>query len=159
MAVTLGCCVARQPSRSCHPAAPVYGATLSPQDAAAAGAKLVVLPEMWNCPYSNDSFPTYAEDIDGGASPSAAAMAAAAAEARVVLVGGSIPEQSEVGWRRVRGRRAARAKSSRWEGLRTFTHCHVEKHGRRLHLGAAGEWRKGELGPTAGRREQVGGSR
>jgi omega-amidase len=26
---------------------------------------------MWNCPYSNDSFPVYAEDIDGGASPSA----------------------------------------------------------------------------------------
>jgi len=31
----------------------------------------VVLPEMWNCPYSNDSFPVYAEDIDGGASESA----------------------------------------------------------------------------------------
>ena len=30
-----------------------------------------MLPEMWNCPYSNDSFPVYAEDIDGGASPSA----------------------------------------------------------------------------------------
>ena len=39
------------------------------QEAAAAGAKLVVLPEMWNCPYSNDSFPTYAEDIDAGDSP------------------------------------------------------------------------------------------
>jgi len=26
---------------------------------------------MWNCPYSNDSFPVYAEDIDGGASESA----------------------------------------------------------------------------------------
>jgi predicted amidohydrolase len=41
------------------------------QEAAGNGAKLVVLPEMWNCPYSNDSFPVYAEDIDGGASPSA----------------------------------------------------------------------------------------
>lgn len=30
------------------------------QDAASNGAQLVVLPEMWNCPYSNDSFPTYA---------------------------------------------------------------------------------------------------
>lgn len=30
------------------------------QEAAGNGAQLVVLPEMWNCPYSNDSFPTYA---------------------------------------------------------------------------------------------------
>jgi len=64
------------------------------QEAAAAGASLVVLPEMWNCPYSNDSFPTYAEDIDGGASPSADALAEAAAANAVTLVGGSIPERS-----------------------------------------------------------------
>ena len=52
----------------------------------AAGAHLVVLPEMWNCPYSNDSFPVYAEDLEGGDAPSAAMLAAAAAEHRVVLV-------------------------------------------------------------------------
>lgn len=50
------------------------------------GADLVVLPEMWNCPYSNDSFPAYAEDVEGGASPSADMLAAAAAQHRVVLV-------------------------------------------------------------------------
>eukprot|EP01025_Chloroclados_australasicus_P055327 TRINITY_DN6680_c0_g1_i2.p2 TRINITY_DN6680_c0_g1~~TRINITY_DN6680_c0_g1_i2.p2 ORF type:complete len:156 (+),score=9.46 TRINITY_DN6680_c0_g1_i2:38-505(+) len=33
------------------------------RDAASQGADLVVLPEMWNCPYSNDSFPVYAENI------------------------------------------------------------------------------------------------
>ena len=44
------------------------------QQAGAAGANLVVLPEMWNCPYSNDSFPVYAEDIDGGASQSVQAL-------------------------------------------------------------------------------------
>ncbi|KAK9903935.1 hypothetical protein WJX75_000890 [Coccomyxa subellipsoidea] len=70
-------------------------ATSAIKEAAAAGASLVVLPEMWNCPYSNDSFPTYAEDIDGGASPSADALAAAAAANAVTLVGGSIPERSE----------------------------------------------------------------
>lgn len=44
------------------------------QRAADNGAQLVVLPEMWNCPYSNDSFPTYAEDIDGGDAPSVKAL-------------------------------------------------------------------------------------
>ncbi|KAB8090446.1 hypothetical protein EE612_015625 [Oryza sativa] len=34
--------------------------------AAAGGAKLVLLPEIWNGPYSNDSFPEYAEDIEAG---------------------------------------------------------------------------------------------
>ncbi len=54
-------------------------------DAAGNGAQLVVLPEMWNCPYSNDSFPTYAEDVEGGDSPSAALLAGAAKKNQVVL--------------------------------------------------------------------------
>jgi len=53
----------------------------------------VVLPEMWNCPYANDSFPVYAEDIDGGAAPSADLLAGLARELSVVVVGGSIPER------------------------------------------------------------------
>jgi omega-amidase len=48
---------------------------------------------MWNCPYSNDSFPVYAEDVDGGKSESASALSAAAAANNVTLVGGSIPEK------------------------------------------------------------------
>ena len=64
------------------------------QEAARAGAKLVVLPEMWNCPYSNESFPKYAEDIDAGASASVSAMSAAAKTNGVTLVAGSIPESS-----------------------------------------------------------------
>ena len=51
----------------------------------------MVLPEMWNCPYSNDSFPTYAEDFSD--SPSISALAAAAKAAGVVVVGGSVPER------------------------------------------------------------------
>jgi omega-amidase len=65
------------------------------QEAAGNGAKLVVLPEMWNCPYSNESFPSYAEDIDGGASESSSMMAEAARNNGVVLVGGSIPEKQD----------------------------------------------------------------
>jgi omega-amidase len=65
------------------------------KEAAGHGAKLVVLPEMWNCPYSNDSFPVYAEDIDGGASESAQLLSQAAREHSVTLVGGSIPETSD----------------------------------------------------------------
>lgn len=55
-----------------------------------------VLPEMWNCPYSNDSFPTYAEDFaaaPSGGAPSYSALLTAAAAAGVTLVGGSVPER------------------------------------------------------------------
>lgn len=64
------------------------------QEAAQAGAKLVILPEMWNCPYSNDCFPKYAEDIDAGRSASVSEMSASAKESGVTLVAGSIPESS-----------------------------------------------------------------
>ncbi|KAL3744545.1 hypothetical protein ACJRO7_013763 [Eucalyptus globulus] len=57
------------------------------------GAQLVVLPEIWNSPYSNDSFPVYAEDIDGGSSPSTAMVSEAAKALKVTIVGGSIPER------------------------------------------------------------------
>ncbi|KAL4855772.1 Omega-amidase [Chlorella vulgaris] len=77
-------------------AANIATARIAIEEAATAGADLVVLPEMWNCPYSNDSFPTYAEDVEGGEgqSPSTSMLAAAAADNRVVLVGGSIPERA-----------------------------------------------------------------
>ena len=63
------------------------------QASADKGAQIVVLPEMWNCPYSNDSFPQYAEDIKGGNSKSFSAMQTLAKELSIVLIGGSIPEK------------------------------------------------------------------
>ncbi|PSR93613.1 Omega-amidase [Actinidia chinensis var. chinensis] len=65
------------------------------QDAAKKGAQLVVLPEIWNGPYSNDSFPVYAEDIDvgGDASPSTAMLSEVARVLKITIVGGSIPER------------------------------------------------------------------
>lgn len=67
---------------------------ISTQEAASNGARLVVLPEIWNSPYSNDSFPTYAEDIDAGQSPSTQMLAQVAQKCGITLVGGSIPERS-----------------------------------------------------------------
>ncbi|PHT94769.1 Omega-amidase NIT2, partial [Capsicum annuum] len=66
------------------------------EEAAEKGAKLVVLPEIWNSPYSNDSFPIYAEDIDAGpdASPSTAMLSEVAQLLKITIVGGSIPERS-----------------------------------------------------------------
>ena len=93
-------CVETHIGAMCSPAARtetphhvVAIAASAAQDAVRQSAHVVVLPEMWNCPYSNDSFPEYAEDIDGGSSQSAAALTEAAKEHGVVLIGGSIPER------------------------------------------------------------------
>ncbi|XP_021824348.1 omega-amidase, chloroplastic [Prunus avium] len=66
------------------------------EDAAAKGAQLVLLPEIWNGPYSNDSFPVYAEDIDAGgdASPSTAMLSEVSQRLKITIVGGSIAERS-----------------------------------------------------------------
>uniref|UniRef100_A0A0E0K9G5 CN hydrolase domain-containing protein n=1 Tax=Oryza punctata TaxID=4537 RepID=A0A0E0K9G5_ORYPU len=66
------------------------------ETAAAGGAKLVLLPEIWNGPYSNDSFPEYAEDIEAGgdAAPSFSMMSEVARSLQITLVGGSISERS-----------------------------------------------------------------
>ena len=69
--------------------------------AAADGAKLVVLPEIWNGPYATTKFAAYAEPVPsvgsgpGGAEgPSVAMLRGAAAEHNVTIVGGSIAEVS-----------------------------------------------------------------
>lgn len=66
------------------------------ESAADNGAKLIVLPEMWNCPYTNASFPVYAEDISAGgdASPSTTMLSEVAKKKKVTIIGGSIPERS-----------------------------------------------------------------
>jgi len=59
--------------------------------AAAQGARLVVLPEMFNCPYVARLFPRYAESYPGG--ETFAMLSEAAAEEKIYLVGGSVPER------------------------------------------------------------------
>lgn len=61
---------------------------------AAEGAGLVMLPEMFCCPYDSAVFPAYAEP-EGG--PAWQALAEAARRAGVYLVGGSMPEIDPAG--------------------------------------------------------------
>jgi len=58
-------------------------------EAAENGAQVVVLPEMWNTPYSNDYFREYAEAEDG---PTVQFMAELAKRNGIYLIGGSISE-------------------------------------------------------------------
>ncbi|KAK6927241.1 Carbon-nitrogen hydrolase [Dillenia turbinata] len=66
------------------------------EEAAQKGAQLVLLPEIWNGPYSNDSFPVFAEDIDAGGelSPSTAMLSEVSRRLKITIVGGSISERS-----------------------------------------------------------------
>nr|XP_019704492.1 omega-amidase, chloroplastic isoform X3 [Elaeis guineensis] len=65
------------------------------EDAARKGAKLVVLPEIWNCPLSLKNLSKYAEDIDAEAAcPSISMLSEVAFRNGITLVGGSIPELS-----------------------------------------------------------------
>ncbi len=55
------------------------------------GAQMVVLPEMFNCPYRAELFPEYAESYPGG--PSLKMLSLTAKENQVYIVGGSVPEK------------------------------------------------------------------
>mmetsp|Transcript_4696 Transcript_4696/g.10556 ORF Transcript_4696/g.10556 Transcript_4696/m.10556 type:complete len:277 (+) Transcript_4696:108-938(+) len=58
------------------------------------GAKLVVLPEIWNSPYATAAFPEYAEDLSTiSSSPSAHLLQQHALKHEMWIVGGSIPER------------------------------------------------------------------
>jgi predicted amidohydrolase len=59
--------------------------------AASQGAGLVVLPEMFNCPYVARLFPEYAESYPEGETFSM--LSAAARAHNIYLVGGSVPER------------------------------------------------------------------
>ena len=61
------------------------------KEAAAEGAKLIVLPEMFNCPYDTELFPIYAEEYPQGSTYKM--LSETAIEESVYLVGGSMPEK------------------------------------------------------------------
>ena len=62
--------------------------------AARAGADLIVLPEMFNCPYQTAKFPQYAEQ-EGGYTWQE--LSRAAGDNQVLLIGGSVPEEDRSG--------------------------------------------------------------
>ena len=62
------------------------------QEAAANGADIAVLPEMFCCPYENSCVRTYGEEENG---PAQAALSALAAELGMYVVGGSLPELAD----------------------------------------------------------------
>ena len=64
------------------------------KEAAGRGAQLVMLPEMFQCPYANACFPMYAEEGQGESYQRLSAMAK---DNGVTLVGGSIPELVRAG--------------------------------------------------------------
>ena len=61
--------------------------------AAAANCQVAILPEMFNCPYQTELFPQFAEMYPEGDTLSM--LSQTAAEAKIVVVGGSIPERDE----------------------------------------------------------------
>lgn len=64
------------------------------EEAAIAGAKLIVLPEMFVCPYETPLFPKYAQ-LEGG--PMWQSLSEMAKSNQIWLFGGSIPERDEAG--------------------------------------------------------------
>lgn len=60
-------------------------------ECARAGAQIVCLPEMFNCPYSNDSFLPYSEAIPAG--ETTRALLKVASDHKIYVIGGSIPER------------------------------------------------------------------
>ncbi|KAK9734461.1 hypothetical protein RND81_04G141400 [Saponaria officinalis] len=57
------------------------------------GAKLVVLPEMWVCPYSHEYFAKCAEDLNGESpTPAYSMLSKVASTQGITIIGGSIPE-------------------------------------------------------------------
>lgn len=60
------------------------------KEAAENGANVVVLPEMYNCPYSNEYFKPFANRENG---ESVEAMSRWSKENGIILVGGTIPER------------------------------------------------------------------
>lgn len=55
------------------------------------GADLIALPEMFNCPYQQEFFPRFAEEIANG--ETVAFLSEMARKTKAYLIGGSIPER------------------------------------------------------------------
>ncbi|MCL6558886.1 MAG: carbon-nitrogen hydrolase family protein [Firmicutes bacterium] len=68
----------------------IFKALAMIQEASANGSRLVVLPEMFNCPYDSTLFPVFAEEYPNG--ETIQMLSRAARKENIYLIGGSIPE-------------------------------------------------------------------
>jgi predicted amidohydrolase len=59
------------------------------REAASGGGQVIALPEIFNCPYSNQYFRDFAEDTNG---LTVSLLSSLAKELGILLIGGSIPE-------------------------------------------------------------------
>ncbi len=57
------------------------------------GAEIIALPEMFNCPYQQEFFPRFAEEITNG--ETTAFLSEMARKTKAYLIGGSIPERDD----------------------------------------------------------------
>ncbi len=71
----------------------ILKATSMIDEAASYNANFVVLPEMFNCPYSNDKFTEYAEEEK--TSPTIKSISKLAKKHEMYILAGSIPEKEE----------------------------------------------------------------
>jgi len=62
------------------------------RDSASNESDIIVLPEMFNCPYENKYFPIYAEEFPGKTTNTLASLSK---ELGVYIIGGSIPEKDD----------------------------------------------------------------
>lgn len=68
----------------------IVKAKIMMEQAISKGAEIVVLPEMFNCPYNNKHFREYSEQFPNG--ETIRMLSNAAKENKVYVIGGSIPE-------------------------------------------------------------------
>lgn len=66
-------------------------------EAAERGADIIVLPEMFNCPYDKEFFRKYSENISNGEKPTVDFLSTIAKQTQKWIVGGSIPEIDDHG--------------------------------------------------------------
>nr|AAL68852.1 putative protein NP_196765.1 [Sorghum bicolor] len=84
----------RPASQSKYRTEPGFVLDLAAAAAPSSQIKANMQKEIWSCSYAMETLASYAEDIDGGESPSISMLSEVAAAKKITIVGGSIPEKA-----------------------------------------------------------------